>query len=275
MEKYNSKCSDNDNLIKNDELFNKIKINENNDTSLNVVDIENEVNNILRGFNIQIENDHGLSVNNNLNENNKNEKVPKICSLVDTIYDENNSYPDTLVNDITNEYGNCFIPKDNNVFQNECKQSCYLKENTLEICNEYSIEGINNCRDYSKIPGNTLNDIHIEKNGLYYNCSKINNNNKGVIEYNETPCIPKNKMCTVHNMGFLKKCEDHNASMEFPCEDYHIFENGNYYNCISDDTKFNEETESHSCVKSIKEKFTKPCIKEQIINYSECKQIYD
>ena len=54
-----------------------------------------------------------------------------------------------------------------------------------------------------------------------------------------------------------------------------IFENGNYYNCISDDTKFNEETESYSCVKSIKEKFTKPCIKEQIINYSECKQIYD
>ena len=28
--------------------YNKIKINENNNTSLNVVDIENEVNNILR-----------------------------------------------------------------------------------------------------------------------------------------------------------------------------------------------------------------------------------
>ena len=47
-----------------------------------------------------------VSVNNNLNENNKNEKVLKYV-LVDTIYDENNSYPDTLVSDITNEYGNC------------------------------------------------------------------------------------------------------------------------------------------------------------------------
>ena len=108
----------------------------------------------------------------------------------------------------------------NNTFQKDCKNSCYLKQEELEVCNEYSIEDIDNCKDYSKIPGNLLNDIHIEKNGLYYNCSLIDNDKIGVVEYNETPCIPKNKICNKNNMGFLKKCEDHNASMEFPCEDY-------------------------------------------------------
>ena len=55
----------------------------------------------------------------------------------------------------------------------------------------------------------------------------------------------------------------------------HILENDKLYNCISDDTKFNEENNLYSCVKNIKEKFNKPCINKEIINYNECKQVYN
>jgi hypothetical protein len=280
MEKYNSKCSDDDKGIsipKN--ISNKLMNNDNTVNTNESILNKNKVNNLLGYFNIEIDNSH-THIKNNNNENNddNNDSDVNVCSLVNHIYEVNNNMSDTLISDITNKYGNCFVTNNDdniNIFQNNCEQSCYLQEEQLEICNEYSIDGIENCKDYSKIPGNILNDIYIKKNGIYYNCSKINNdNNIGVIEYSEIPCIPKNNICTDHNMGFLKKCEDHNASMEFPCEDYHISENGNYYNCISDDTKFNEQTKSHSCVKSIKGKYSKPCIKEQIINYNECKQTY-
>ena len=113
---------------------------------------------------------------------------------------------------------------------------------------------------------------------MYYNCSLVNNNLSGETIYNEIPCIPKNNICTKNFMGYNEEgrseCGNHNASMEFECKDYFIFENGTHYNCISDNNKFNEETNLYSCVKSIKDKYSKPCIKEQITNYSECKQTY-
>jgi len=279
MEKYNSKCSDNDKDISVPKNISNKLINNNNTDNINGSILnKNKINNLLGYFNIEIDNSHTQIKNNNDNNDNNDNSDVNVCSLVNHIYDFDNNISDTLISDITNKYGDCFIQKDDdndNIFQNNCKQSCYLQEEQLEICNEYSIEGINNCKDYSKIPGNTLNNIYIEKNGLYYNCSKINNDSyKGIIEYNEKPCIPKNNICTDHNMGFLKKCEDHNASMEFSCEDYHISENDKLYNCILDDTKHNLETKSHSCVKSVKEKYSKPCFKEQIINYNECKQSY-
>jgi hypothetical protein len=281
MEKYNSKCSDNDKDLSlpddiNKELTNNIN-NNNKDVNKeeNILD-DNQMNSLMSYFNIKIKNNNTINDDDDDEEDNDKNSKLNVCSLVNNIYDNNIS--GSLVKKITDKYGNCFVPNDeNNIFQNNCKNSCHLQEEQLELCNEFTIDNINNCEEYSKIPGNTLNDIHIQKNGLYYNCSLVK---KGVGEYtgntlyNEVPCIPKNNICNSKHAGFQIKCSDYDKSMGGVCEDYYMFENGKYYNCISNDKKYDEEKKMYSCVKDIKDKYIKPCIKKELFTYGECNQAY-
>ena len=279
MKKYNNQCKDINEELISDELYDELKIFSNVNMEIDVVNVENDFNNILGNFNIQIENDHGLSdkIDLNNNNNNNNEKKPEVCSLVNNIYDENNNLPDKLTNNITGKYGNCFTTEGENIFRTECKKSCHLQEEKSEICHETSIDDLKNCKDYLDYEYHYRTPIHIKKdNGLYYNC--FLNISQPEAYYEEKPCIPKNNMCKSKLVDpLVGGCEKHDIStMEGRCEDYYMFENGNYYNCQSDHTDHQDGT--HACVKNIKEHYNKPCIdssKIDIIDYDSCNFDYN
>ena len=277
MKKYNNQCKDdNEELIPN-ELYDELKIISNVNMEMDVINVENEFNNILSNFNIQIENDHGLSDKKELdNSSNNNLKKPKICSLVNNIYDENNNLPDKLTKYITDKYGNCFTTEGEDTFRTECKKSCHLQEEKLEICQEKSIDDLKNCKDYLDYEYHYRTPIHIKKdNGLYYNC--FLNISQPDAYYEEKPCIPKNNMCKSKLVDPLGGgCEKHDLStMDGDCEDHYMFQNDKYYNCQSDHTKHEEGT--HACVKNIKEHYNKPCIDSRIdiLDYNSCNFDYN
>ena len=276
MKKYNNQCKDdNEELIPN-ELYDELKTISNVNMEMDVINVENEFNNILSNFNIQIENDHGLSDKKELdNSNNNNLKKPKICSLVNTLYDENNNLPDKLTKYITDKYGNCFTTEGEDTFRTECKKSCHLQEEKLEICQEKSIDDLKNCKDYLDYEYHYRTPIHIKKdNGLYYNC--FLNISQPEAYYEEKPCIPKNNICKSNKVDPTGgSCEIFNAStMSGKCEDYYMFD-GEYYNCQSDPSI--HEDGLHACVKNIKEHYNKPCINKNIdiINYDSCNYEYN
>ena len=272
MEKYNSQCSDNEELIEDKLLNSRLEKNLNINMETGVINVESKINNILGNFNIQIENEHGLNEKNyNSNEElNNNIKKPKLCSLVNSIYDENSNLSSSLTNDIVNKYGDCFTTEGESKFQNDCKQSCHLQEETLETCSEFTVEDLKNCSEFKNIPSHQNNSIHIKKNGLYYNCSLVLDNNTLTSTYIEKPCIPKNNICNEKPIGASKTCEDFNASMEGECEDYYMYirENGTYLNCIKD--------EDFNCKEKIKKYYNKPCLNKDIniVNYDYCKFNY-
>jgi hypothetical protein len=269
MKKYNSRCSDTDELIEDKLLNSKLEKNLNINMETDIITVENNVNNILGYFNIQIENEDELSINND-NLNNNDDNIPKLCSLVNTIYDKNNNLSPLLTSDILNKYGGCFTTEGENKFRNDCKQSCHLQEETLETCSEFTVEDLKNCSEYPKIPSHQNNPIHIKKNGLYYNCSLVLDNNTLKSTYIEKPCIPKNNTCNEKPIGAGKTCENFNASMEGDCEDYYMYirENNTYLNCIKD--------RDYNCKKNIKEYYNKPCLNKDIniVNYDYCKFNY-
>ena len=271
MKKYNNQCNDdNEELIPN-ELYDEMKNISNVNMKMDIVNVENKFNNILSNFNIQIENDHGLSDKKDLDNSNNNLKKPKICSLVNNIYDENNNLPDKLTNYITDKYGNCFTTEGEDTFRTECKKSCHLQEEELEICHEKSIDDLKNCKDYLDYEYHYRTPIYIKKdNGLYYNCSL--NISQPEAYYEEKSCIPKNNMCKSKLVDPLGGgCEKYDIStMEGVCEDYYMFQNNKYYNCQSDHTK--HENGTHACVKNVKKHYNKPCIdsKIDVLDYNSC-----
>jgi len=275
MKKYNNKCEDqNEELIPN-QIYDEMKSNSNINMETDIMTVENKVNNILGYFNIQIENEDELSINND-NLNNNDDNIPKLCSLVNTIYDKNNNIPESLINDITTNYGNCFTAEGEDIFQTGCKKSCHLQEEKLEICNEDSIDNLKNCKDYLNHEYHYRTPIHIKKdNGIYYNC--FFNTSQPEDYYEEKPCIPKNNMCKSKKVDPTGGgCEMFNASMGGKCEDYYMFQNDNYYNCQLDPT--NHEGGSHACVKNLNEHYNKPCLdknKINIVNYNSCNFEYD
>lgn len=275
MKKYNNKCEDqNEELIPN-QIYDEMKSNSNINMETDIMTVENKVNNILGYFNIQIENEHGLNINNDNLNNNLNNNIPKLCSLVNTIYDKNNNIPDSLINNITTNYGNCFTSEGKDIFRKGCKKSCHLQEDNLEICHETSIDNLKNCKDYLNYENNNRTPIHIKKdNGLYYNC--LLNISQPEAYYEEKPCIPKNNMCKSKKVDPTGGgCEMFNASMGGRCKDYHMFQYGKFYNCQSDHTKHEEGT--HACVKNINEHYNKSCINDKIdvIDYNYCNFNYN
>ena len=277
MKNYTSLCEDNVKLIDDDDIiesYNKEhKKKKNNNGSMNMVNIENNLNNILGKFNIQIENGHESTVKKDINNSNK--FIPTVCSLVDTIYDENNNLSDSLVKSITDEYGNCFTHEEGgkNKFNELCEQSCHLQEDKLEVCNETSIDNLKNCEDYLKIKNHHREFIHIKKdNGLYYNC--VPNTTQPDYHYEEKACIPKNNMC---KSKFINPVEGavcntfDTTNMVGKCEDHYMFDSGHYYNCQKDNT--NHKDGAHACTKNLKIHYNKPCIdtsKIDIMDYEYC-----
>ena len=171
MKKYNNHCKDtNEDLVPN-EIYNVIKNNSNINMETDIINVESKLNNILGYFNIQIENEDELSINNddnnnddNNNDDNVDNNIPKVCSLVNIIYNKNNNMPDSLINDITTNYGNCFTSEgDSDTFRETCKKSCHLQEENLEICHEFGADNISNCSEFSEIPSHQNNRIHIKK----------------------------------------------------------------------------------------------------------------
>lgn len=273
MKKYNNQCENNNKDKIPDELYDKLKMDSYVDMGKEVVNVENEVNNLLGYLNIQIENDHGLTIRKS--ENNNKEVIPEFCSLVDNIYDEDSNLSESLINEITNEYGNCFTLTENNIFQKDCKKSCHLQEEKLEICNEDSIDNLKNCSDYLKnYENHYITPIHIKKdNGIYYNCSFVTNQPEAY--YKEKACIPKNNICKLNLIDPTGgSCEIFNESkMDENCEDYYMFQNGNNYNCQLDHT--NHQNGKHACVKNFKEHYNKPCLKkENLLHYDSCNYKY-
>ena len=207
----------------------------------------------------------------------------KLCSLVDTIYNNSNDVSASLVESITGKYGNCFTDTveskngSENDFIRLCRESCHIQENKLKICNKLSSPGVTSCTEYMNDNKDNLYPIHIQKNGLYYNCSPEYKQVGEELQYIETPCIPKNNICTEDNIGFKKECKHHNfTDNKKKCEDYHMsYPGGEYYNCISNYlTESNGDEPQNSCVKNI-DNVNKPCYKKNYFNYGDfCKQKY-
>ena len=273
MKNYTSLCEDNVKLIDDDDIiesYNKEhKKKKNNNGSMNMVNIENNLNNILGKFNIQIENGHESTVKKDINNSNKN--IPAVCSLVDTIYDENNNLSDWLTKYITDKYGNCFTRTGKNKFNESCKQSCHLQEDKLQVCSETSIDDLKNCEEYLKYENNHRELIHIKKdNGLYYNC--IPNTSQLDYHHEEKACIPKNNACKSRAVDFLKGgCETFASTMTGRCEEHYMFDAaaGKFYNCQSD-INFHQDG-FHACTKNLGGGYNKPCIDtSNIIDYEDC-----
>ena len=87
MRKYNNHCKDtNEDLVPN-EIYNVIKNNSNINMETDIINVESKLNNKLGYFNIQIENEDELSINNddnnnddNNNDDNVDNNIPKVCS---------------------------------------------------------------------------------------------------------------------------------------------------------------------------------------------------
>ena len=277
MEKYNSQCVDTDEPIsaefKKQKIYEIVEDENIINTEINILNTENIINRFLSPFKIEIKGDHDTF---NTNEILDNADESKLCSLVDTIYNNNNNVSGSLVKSITDEYGNCFTHKEGgtNKFSKLCEQSCHIQEDKLETCVPLSFTGVTNCSEHINNVDNYLQPIHIKKNGLYYNCS-LTYKQGAELTYIENPCVPKFNMCKKLSIGFKKSCEDYNIVDHIgTCEDYYMFDDGTYYNCISDDNDFHEGLGMHVCKKDVNN-HNQPCYNETLINYNKCNQIYN
>lgn len=237
----------------------------------------NIINSFLSPFKIEIKDDYDPFETNYRSDSETSFESSKLCSLVETIYNSN-GVSASLVESITGKYGNCFIktPDTGNDFINFCKESCYIQENKLETCNQLSSTGVTSCTDYMSDSNITKLPIHIQKNGLYYNCSSEYKQVGAEIQYVETPCIPKNNKCAEENIGFNKTCDQYNFPDEHAkrCEDYTMVDAGINYNCIPNyPTQRNVDEPANRCVRDV-DNLNKPCYRGNYIDYESCKQKY-
>jgi hypothetical protein len=239
-----------------------------------IINTENTINSFLSPFKLEIKG-HGDTFNNN-NEILDNDDESKLCSLVETIYN-NNNVSGSLVKSITDEYGNCFtstLETDIN-FISSCKESCYIQESQLKECAILTYGDINDCSKYNT--EGPRKPIHIEKNGLYYNCSYISAKGNTGATHLEIPCNPKKLKCNGSHMGIFKTCEDYHSDkgdLTGICENYHMQDENNdkHYNCVSDNT-IPTTNNPGKCVKSIKG-HNNTCHTDNFVDYNSCKQIY-
>lgn len=270
MAHYNSKCIDGRETIP--EPFKKTLKPLMVEEDMKEINSEkNIINSFLSPFKIEIKDDYDPFETNYRSDSETSFESSKLCSLVETIYNSN-GVSASLVESITDEYGNCFIKTAgaSNDFIDSCKESCHIQENKLETCAVKSHNSVKNCSEYIPTVFNHFKiPIHIEKNGLYYNCSLTNLEGAGKT-YIENPCIPSN-ICKEHSMDVLDTCGDYNPEKHLngPCEHYYMFHEGTHYNCISDTRVYDANMGQNACRKEVND-YTEPCHKGSFVNYNEC-----